>query len=100
MSRIVPPLRRLLYRLLCPRVVVGEKFAAIVERLTQSSKKPGAVAFRSQRRSGPLAFARRPETSAAVRRSAIEARRERSGVTRRGVDHRLGHGAVARGRSG
>jgi hypothetical protein len=37
---------------------VWEKLAAIVERLTQSSKKPGDVAFRSQQRSGPLAFYR------------------------------------------
>src|SRR6516164_6458781 len=38
------------------RVLVGEKFAAIVERLTQSWKKPDDVAFWSQRRSGPLAY--------------------------------------------
>src|SRR5262249_58609786 len=82
------------------RVLVGEKSAAIVERLTQSWKKPDDVAFRSQRRSGPLAYREGPETSAAARRSAIEEGRERSGVTRRGVDHRLGHGAVARHGSG
>src|SRR5262245_32235782 len=66
-----------------------------------TSKKPGGVAFGSQSDRGPPALSRGdPETSAAARRSAIEEGRERSGVTRRGVDHRLRHGAVESERSG
>src|SRR5262245_66569093 len=66
-----------------------------------TSKKPDGVAFGSQSDRGPPALSRGdPEASAAARRSAEEEWLERSGVTRRRVDHRLGHGAVADGRSG
>src|SRR5262249_29429048 len=63
-------------------------------------EKAGWCSFWVTKRSGSPALSRGdPEASAAARRSAEEEWLERSGVTRRGVDHRLRHGAVAHGRT-
>src|SRR6516225_6276113 len=100
MSRIAPPLRRTVVPPPVPATSCVGKISGNWGASDATSKKPDGVAFGSQSDRGPPALLRGdPETSAA-KRSAEEGWEQRSGVTRRGVDHRLGHGSVAYGRSG